>query len=211
MRFCAIYICSNIWCRRERQGTPSFWKLQEEGACLKPLRGIHILACDWASWLHSVCMTLLPPKGFSFWVAPRCGGQSVQFDQYHLYLWMMLDPVDYIIDPGDHLVRAFPGLLQISWCPWCSCFPWLVHVVWNEGDNASSFIFMSSLTHFLNPGHFPLKVLLLVVTLLVVSSEVTSISTLPAYGSYHLQLTADLTKVLGLMLNYCYDALQLSV
>jgi hypothetical protein len=63
--------------------------------------------------------------------------------------------------------------------------------MWNEGNDVSSFVFMSSLTHFLNPGHFPLKALLLVLTVLVVSSEVTSVPTLPAYGSCHLQLTAD--------------------
>lgn len=89
------------------------------------------------------------------------------------------------------------------WCPqWsdCSCFSWLVYVVWNEGNDARSFIFMSSLTHFLNPGNFPRKVLL-VMSLLVVSSEVTNVFTLPSYGSCHLQLTVDLTKVLDLPSN----------
>jgi hypothetical protein len=30
---------------------------------------------------------------------------------------MMLDPKDYINDPGDHLATAFPGSLQLQQLP----------------------------------------------------------------------------------------------
>jgi hypothetical protein len=60
LRFCATYICRNIWCRRARQGTPSFWKLQEEGACLKFERHAHIGM--WSSILPPLSLHDIAPS-----------------------------------------------------------------------------------------------------------------------------------------------------